>query len=55
MTSLDAMEAFAEVVINLAWAALIVVSALIVFAALRTVVTSVLRARITMRSSTRKP
>ena len=49
MTNVDAMEAFAEVVIHLAWAALITISAIIVALSLRAFVSGLLRARFTRK------
>lgn len=49
MTSVDAMEAFAELVISLAWAALITVSFIIVALSLRAFVSGLFRARFTRK------
>ena len=49
VASLDAVEAFAELVIHLAWAALITVSAIIVALSLRAFVSGLLRARFTRK------
>ena len=54
VASLDAMETFAELVVNLAWAALLALSLGVLAVALRSVIASVRRARITIRSTPRK-